>query len=183
MPQDGRTGARPDVDRPGNARKTSEKDAPDSAFYLARKGGFSRASVDKDGQKTKAGGSNETPASAGEGEHSQSDFTNAPGRTRTSDLRFRKPPLCPTELRAQDAAPRPRTAAFPKERQSAKPVTAGLYRRARREATFFGGPEGSSVRVLPGYFVVAATRSSCDMEARRSTSARSIPRPSATRRP
>ena len=29
-----------------------------------------------------------------------SAFANAPGRTRTCDLRFRKPPLYPTELRA-----------------------------------------------------------------------------------
>jgi len=33
-------------------------------------------------------------------EHSPSSGTNTPERTRTSDLRFRKPPLCPAELRA-----------------------------------------------------------------------------------
>jgi len=40
------------------------------------------------------------PASRSTCEHSPSSVANTPGRTRTGDLRFRKPPLYPTELRA-----------------------------------------------------------------------------------
>jgi len=42
------------------------------------------------------------PANGSTCEHSPSSVTNTPDRTRTCDLRFRKPPLYPTELRARN---------------------------------------------------------------------------------
>ncbi len=61
-----------------------------------------KQAIDGHDRKGKSEGSRQAQARAlgATCEHSSSSVTNTPERTRTSDLRFRKPPLYPAELRA-----------------------------------------------------------------------------------
>ncbi len=67
---------------------------------------------------------------------------NAPGRTRTSDHRFRKPVLYPTELRAQSA----RMVSATLFSVLSNPVSGGRFWLARQLRVSFGSVEGSEGR-------------------------------------